>query len=54
MVQYAWPRGSLSLRGKYLSRRGEGGEGWQGGPLWSPAVPRKRGDPAQTLGSVHR
>ncbi len=31
---------ALSLLGKYPSRRGEGGEGWLGGPLWSPA-----GDP---------
>ncbi len=22
------------------SRRGEGGGEWQGGPLWSPAVPK--------------
>jgi hypothetical protein len=25
--------------GKYPNRRGEGGEEWSGGPLWSPAVP---------------
>jgi hypothetical protein len=27
------------------SRRGKGGEEWLGGPLWSPAVPRKDVDP---------
>ena len=31
-------RNAPSLRGKYPSRRGEGGEEWLGGPLWSPAV----------------
>ena len=24
---------------RHLSRRGEGGEEWLGGPFWSPAVP---------------
>ena len=33
------------LYGKYPSRRGEGGEGWLGGPLRSPAVPLKDVDP---------
>ncbi len=33
------------LGGKYLSRRGEGGEGWLGGPLRSPAVTLKDVDP---------
>lgn len=27
----------LSLEGTFPSRRGEGGEAWSGGPLWSPA-----------------
>ncbi len=31
--------GSPSFRGKYPSRRGESGEEWLGGPLWSPVVP---------------
>jgi hypothetical protein len=30
--------GSPSLQGKYPPRRGEGGEEWRGGPLWSPAI----------------
>jgi arsenite methyltransferase len=30
--------------GKSLSRRGEGGEEWRGGPLWSPAVPLNDGE----------
>src|SRR6266699_5477310 len=29
--------GSPSFQGKFASRRGEGGEEWRGGPLWSPA-----------------
>src|SRR6266568_8288162 len=32
---------SSSFRGKYPSCRGEGGDEWLGGPLWSPAVPLK-------------
>jgi hypothetical protein len=31
--------------GNILSRRGEGGEGWLGGPLRSPAVPLNDVDP---------
>jgi hypothetical protein len=31
--------GSASLRGKCGPRRGECGEEWWSGPLWSPAVP---------------
>ena len=31
--------GSASLRGKWGPRRGECGEEWWSGPLWSPAVP---------------
>ena len=27
------------------SRRGVGGEEWEGGPLWSPAVPPEDGEP---------
>jgi hypothetical protein len=37
--------GSASLRVNSPSRRGEGGGEWLGGPLWSPAVPRKDADP---------
>jgi hypothetical protein len=37
--------GSSSLRVNTLSRRGEGGVEWSSGPLWSPAVPLKDGEP---------
>src|SRR6266581_1898516 len=37
------------LGGKYLSRRGEGGERWLGGPLRSPAVTLKDVDPKIVL-----
>ena len=45
-------RGSLSLRVKTPSRRGEGGVEWLGGPLWSPAVPLQDGEPIAP-GSSH-
>src|SRR5260370_30355669 len=36
--------GAPSMRRTSTPRRGEGGEGWLRGPLWSPAV-LKGGDP---------
>jgi hypothetical protein len=39
-------RDALHLSGgKYPSCGGEGGVEWRGGPLWSPAVPLKDGEP---------
>jgi hypothetical protein len=34
-------RGSPSFQGKSPNRRGERGEVWRGGPLWSPALPQR-------------
>ena len=43
-------RDALHLsEGKYLSRRGESGEEWLGGPLWSPAVPLKDTEPKRDV-----
>lgn len=46
-VVHAHPSGENSVPvGARESRRGEGGEEWRGGPLWSPALP---GDGVQVL-----
>jgi len=43
---YIREKGGFSiLPGESTTRRGEGGEAWQGGPLWSPAVPLMDVDP---------
>jgi hypothetical protein len=37
------------FRGNSPNRRGEGGEEWWGGPLWSPAVPLQDGEPSKYI-----